>query len=39
MEDIYAKVCELHNAGLSLIPTGGGEDGKKALVPWSYFFY
>jgi hypothetical protein len=30
---IYNTVCRLHDAGLHLIPTGGGDDGKKPLIP------
>jgi len=36
-EELYCVAWELHNLGLSVIPSGGGESGKQPLVAWTEY--
>jgi len=37
-KSIYDTVCRLHNDGRHLIPTGGGDNGKKPIIPhWAEY--
>jgi hypothetical protein len=35
--ELYPIAWHLHKAGLSVIPSGGGESGKQPLIPWTEF--
>ncbi|MFC2013806.1 phage/plasmid primase, P4 family, partial [Chloroflexota bacterium] len=38
VQSTYDIVCQLHDVGCYLIPTGGGDDGKKPLIPhWKQY--